>query len=328
MHGPAVATPVESPRAGKIEEGAEDSEERPQQVEIPLRRESPRLERRRQGRAREQLGGRRVGEFLGGYLLDGRRGARERRGDAGGRAHDDELGDDDRPQGCSGPDRALHASDEHAAVGGAERPERDERDDLGDEERAVRRCETLERADADLRAHEPGDRDDDEGNEGEGRVAREHSAESIAESAAREHESEQAPHPDGREDAVQVHGRDRRVVVGRAARVPRLRDRPHGGDGEHEHTGQERGRAHGEAEHGDDSRDECRREPRLPELALGEERGEQLAEAVVERDRLEEDAEEDEEPRGDGPECPQGRARSRHVECAIVGGRVAREREE
>ena len=179
---------------------------------------------------------------------------------------------------------------------GAEQAERDERRRLRDHEHAVRGAELVPRADAERGARVARERDDDEADQGDRRVAREHDREALAvELVAQQHDRQQPAEPHRGEHEVQPERGDRGVVPCGAGGVALLRHRHQGGHGEHRDERERRVVAHGEAQHGHGGGDERGGEPRLPELDRGDELPELLAERLAEVEGLARDDEERED---------------------------------
>ena len=217
--------------------------------------------------------------------------------------------------GCPG---ARHPPDQEPSLGRTEQSEGDERGDLHEHEAAVGRGELVPGADAQRGARIPRERDDDEADEGDRRVARDDDGQSVgAELALQQHDRDQPAEPHRREDEVQAERRDRGGVPGGSGGVPLLRQRHERCDREHRDEGERRVVAHREAEHRDRRRDERRREPGLPELDRRDELAELLAEQVAEVERLAGHEQEREEARRRARDRHHGSGCRGHVEREI-----------
>ena len=145
-----------------------------------------------------------------------------------------------------------HPPDQEPALHRAEAAQRDERSDLDEHEDAVRRGEFIEIADAQRRARIARQRHDDEADERDRRVAREHDRQPVG--AERRCSSTIVSSPPSQTAAntrCRPSARDRRVVARGARRVALLRHGHEGGDGEHRHEHERGVVAHREAQHGD-----------------------------------------------------------------------------
>ena len=310
-------------------------DEEPEQVGVPLGEVAGPLRPRRQRLAGQDLG-RRAGERAGGVLRHRRRRARQRRGDPRGQAHERELDDHEHPEvagdGCVGGGAvrgggSLHPPDQEPALRRAEQAQRDERRHLHEHEHAVGRAQLVPRADAERGVRVPGQGHDDEGDERDRRVPREHDRQPVTvELPAEQHDREQPAEPDRREHEVQPERRDRGVVTRGARRVALLRHRHEGRDGEHRHEHERRVVAHREAQHRDGGGDEGGGEPRLAEGDRRDELAELLAELGAEGERLAGDDEEREDAGGGAGDGEHGSGCRGDVEGEVELAALRRER--